>query len=181
MGSELPLTIHVQGQINECITTKADKLYCRYLYSHGRDWSVATGENGGETQTAALSPTNVAVFNHPINIAFQGSKPFGWPQLIFEIYGRNLFGQDMVVGYGAIHVPTKPGHHELEIPLFVPASASIMQTIIGFFTGVSPEYIKRDFIAGGSDREVTKTVSQGKLTLSLNVLIRGLKGLDLHV
>lgn len=180
MSSDLPLIITVQGQINDCVTTRANHLYCRYRYAYGRDWSIATGENEGVTQTSELSSSNVAVFNHPINVAFQGSKPFGWPQLLVEIHGSNTFGNTMVVGYGAIHIPTRPGRYELDIPLFVPASSSLMQTIIGFFTGVSPSYIKPEFIAGGADREVTKTISQGKVTVSLNILLRGLKGLDLH-
>jgi B9 domain-containing protein 1 len=88
---------------------------------------------------------------------------------------------DMMVGYGAVHVPTRPGRYDLKIPLFVPASASLMQTIIGFFTGVSPSYIERTFIAKGDDREVTKTQSQGHLSLTVNVVVRGFKGLDLHL
>jgi B9 domain-containing protein 1 len=180
-GPELPLTILLQGDINECISGRGNRLYCRYSYSCGQNWSVATGENGGETQTALRSPKNVFVFNHPLNISFQGSRPFGWPQIMVEVYGRNFFGNDMIVGYGAVHVPTRPGRHLVDIPLFVPASASLMQTIIGFFSGVSPEYIKHDFITGGQDREVTKTISQGKITLSLNIGISGLAGLDLKV
>lgn len=181
MSKDLPLVLTVQGTINECTTTRANDLYCKYRYAFGKDWSIAMGENEGVTQTGKLNACNLCVFNHPINIAFQGSKPFGWPQMLVEIYGRNTFGNDMVVGYGAVHIPTQPGRHEVEIPLFLPASASLMQRIIGFFTGVSPSYIRPEFIAGGADREVTKTISQGKVTVSFNVMEKGMKAMDLSV
>ncbi|OHT02346.1 B9 domain-containing protein 1 [Tritrichomonas foetus] len=169
--ADLPLTITLTGQINECTTTIANNIYCKYIFSYGRDWSIGQGPVEGVTQTAKRGADNVCVFNFPLSLSFKSSKPFGWPQLIVAIYGHNAFGNDMIVGYGAIHVPTFAGRHELDIPLFTPASASIMQTIIGFFSGVTPEYIDLKFIAGGADREVTKTKSQGKVTVTFNVTI----------
>lgn len=179
--ADLPLIITIQGQINECTTINANNIYCRYIFTYGSDWSVAQGSIEGITQTAKRGSDNVCVFNYPINVSFKSSKPFGWPQIIVALYGRNPFGNDMIVGYGAIHVPTQPGRHQLEIQLFKPASASIMQTIIGFFSGITPEYVQMDFIGSGSDREVTTTRSQGQLTVTFNVLLRGLQALDLIV
>jgi B9 domain-containing protein 1 len=181
MSSDLKMAITLTGQLNEMVTTLGNNVYCKYSYVCGGDWSPATGENGGETQITLPSAKNICVFNHPLNISFQGNRPFGWPQIMVEIYGRNPFGADIIVGYGAIHVPTRPGRHELEIPLFAPASASLMQRIIGWFTGDSPAYIQHDFIASGRDREVTKTISQGKVTLTVNIQILGLTELDLRV
>ncbi|KAK8833869.1 B9 domain-containing protein 1 [Tritrichomonas musculus] len=179
--TELPLIITIQGQINECTTIIANSIYCKYIFTAGRDWSVAQGSMEGITQTAKRGSDNVCVFNYPLNVSFKASKPYGWPQLIVALYGRNPFGNEMVIGYGAIHVPTQPGRHQLEIQLFRPASASIMQTIIGFFSGITPEYIDLKFIASGSDREVTTTRSQGTLTVTFNILLRGLQALDLIV
>lgn len=180
MSTDLPLIVTVQGHIDSCETVRANNLYCRYRYSFGGDWSLPTGENEGVTQTGHLSAHNICVFGQPINVSFKGNKPHGWPQILVEIYGHNTLGNDVVIGNGAVHIPTRDGRYDLEVPLFVPASASLMQTIIGLFTGVSPTYINPEFIAGGADRGITKTVSQGKVTLSLNVLIRGMKALDLR-
>lgn len=179
--ANLPLIITVDGQINECITTTANNTICVYHFVHGQDWSVGPGQTRGSTHNAKRGSDNICVLNFPINVSFKGSKPYGWPQLIVAVYGTNILGNDVIIGYGAIHVPTTPGRHELEIPLFTPASSSIMQKIIGFFSGTSPEYIHLDFLAKGADREVTKTVSQGKVTVTLNVLMRGLQELDLIV
>lgn len=179
--ADLPLIITLQGQINECTTISANNIYCRYIFTYGRDWSVAQGPIEGITQTAKRGPDNVCVFNFPVNVSFKASKPFGWPQIIVALYGKNALRKDTIVGYGAIHVPTQPGRHQLEIQLFKPASASILQSIIGFFNGITPDYVRMDFIADGSDREVTTTRSQGQLTVTFNVLLRGLQTLDLIV
>ena len=173
------LMITVNGQIKECITCRSKDLYCKYGYSFGSDWSIALGESDGTSQTSKLSKDNRCVWNHPINVAFKSSKPCGWPQIILSVYGHNHFGNDMVVGYAAIHIPTTPGHHELKAPLFVPASSSHMQSIIGFFTGLSPEFINMNFISGGQNREVAKTNSQGYVSISFDVLMRGLDTLNL--
>ena len=50
-------------------------------------------------------------------------------QLVVAIYGLDTFGNDVIRGYGAIHVPVfsnraeKGGPHTVKIPLFVPESA----------------------------------------------------------
>ena len=179
--ADLPLTVTIQGQIKDCITTIANNIYCRYVFTYGRDWSIGHGSIEGVTQTSKRGKDNNCVFNFPLNVSFRSSKPFGWPQLVVALYGRNTFGNDMIVGYGAIHVPAQVGHHELEVPLFKPDSASLMQSLIGFFSGITPEYIDMKFISGGSDREVTKTKSQGMLNVEFDVLMGGLQKLDLII
>ncbi|KAH0791031.1 B9 domain-containing protein 1 [Histomonas meleagridis] len=179
--TKLPLIVTVQGHINECTTTLSNELYCKYIFSYGKDWSIGQGSIEGVTQVVKRGSDNSCVFNFPISVSFQSSQPFGWPQILIAIYGHNLFGNEMVVGYGASHIPLQPGHHEINIPLFVPASASMMQTIIGFFTGVSPEYVDLKFIANGANREVTKTKSQGQISVTFNVLMHGLQALELSV
>ena len=50
-------------------------------------------------------------------------------KLVVAIYGLDTFGNDVIRGYGAVHVPVfsnrsdKGGPHTVKIPLFVPESA----------------------------------------------------------
>ena len=50
-------------------------------------------------------------------------------QLVVAIYGLDTFGNDVIRGYGAVHIPVfanrneKGGPHTVKIPLFVPESA----------------------------------------------------------
>ena len=49
--------------------------------------------------------------------------------MVVAIYGLDTFGNDVIRGYGAVHVPVfsnrndKGGPHTVKIPLFVPESA----------------------------------------------------------
>ena len=49
------------------------------------------------------------------------------PQIVISCYGPDTFGNDVVRGYGAIHVPMTPGKHKLKVPMFVPVSTSKLQ------------------------------------------------------
>jgi len=178
--NEQRLILSIEGQIIKCFTPQATDLYCKFGYSYGSGWSLASGPNEGITQQSKLDSNNSCVWNYPINVSFKAERPFGWPQIVMAIYGKNSFGLDMVVGYGAVHFPTTQGSHLIDVSLFTPASTSIMQKIIGFITGSSPEFINLNFIAGGEAREVTKTESQGKVQLSINVIFGGLESLDLN-
>lgn len=182
--SSAPIIITVRGQIKNCITTIANDLYCKFGFSYKKEfWSMPDqGHDKDEmTQISKLDKNNNCVWNYPIDVSFKSTKPFGWPQIFLEIKGHNKFGNDMIVGYGATHIPTTPGFHEIEVPLFVPASASLIQTIMGFFTGISPEFVKSDFVTGGESRDVTRTKSQGKVILSLNVIMEQLNAHELIV
>ncbi|XP_026987001.1 B9 domain-containing protein 1 isoform X9 [Sagmatias obliquidens] len=47
--------------------------------------------------------------------------------IVLSVYGPDMFGNDVVRGYGAVHVPFSPGRHKKTIPMFVPESVSKLQ------------------------------------------------------
>ena len=49
------------------------------------------------------------VFNFPIDVTFKSTNPYGWPQIVVHAYGLDSFGNDVVRGYGAMHIPVVPG------------------------------------------------------------------------
>lgn len=177
--AEQKLIVTVEGEIEYCTDPKANQLFFTFGYSHGPGWSIALGPKEGTSQAATIDNNNICTWNYPINVAFKAERPFGWPQMVFAIYGKNAFGSNVVAGYGAIHLPTTQGLHKLEIPLFAPASTSLMQKLIARLTGQTTEFINLNFIAGGESRDLTRTESQGILHVSLNVLIGGTQALDL--
>lgn len=177
---EQKLIMTVEGQIKSCTTPKASTMYLKYGFYHGNGWSLAAGPSEGNTQNAKLDLNNEAIWNFPFTASFKAERPFGWPQIVVSVYGTNKFGNNVVVGYGCIHLPTFNGRHELEIPLFTPASTSLMQKLISKITGDSPTFSSPlSYLSGGDSREVAKTESQGFVRLTLNVLIGGAEGLDL--
>lgn len=46
--------------------------------------------------------------------------PFAGPQLVVSVYGPDVFGNDVVRGYGATHIPFTPGQSVL-----LPSTSSV--------------------------------------------------------
>ncbi|NXS45738.1 B9D1 protein, partial [Balaeniceps rex] len=95
---------------------------------------------------------------------------FAGPQIVVSVYGPDFFGNDVVRGYGAVHVPFTPGRHTRTIPMFVPESTSRLQQFTSWFTGRRPEFTDPRVVAQGEGREVTRVRSQGFVTISFNVV-----------
>ncbi|XP_054427041.1 B9 domain-containing protein 1 isoform X2 [Pteronotus mesoamericanus] len=117
------------------------------------------------------------VWNFPIDVTFKSTNPFGWPQIVLSVYGPDVFGNDVVRGYGAVHVPFSPGRHKRTIPMFVPESTSTLQKFTSWFMGRRPEYTDPKVVAQGEGREVTRVRSQGFVTLFFNVVTKDLRKL----
>ncbi|XP_021103236.1 B9 domain-containing protein 1 isoform X2 [Heterocephalus glaber] len=117
------------------------------------------------------------VWNFPIDVTFKSTNPYGWPQIVLSVYGPDMFGNDVVRGYGAVHVPFSPGRHKRTIPMFVPESTSKLQKFTSWFMGRRPEYTDPKVLAQGEGREVTRVRSQGFVTLLFNVVTKDMRKL----
>lgn len=168
---EAKLNITVQGTIDSVETLRSNDIYCKYSFAFSGDWSAIQGATTGITTSSHAEGKSPAVFNAPFQVSFTSKNPFGWPQLILAVYGLNNFGNDMIVGYGGIHVPTTPGRHQIEVPLFTPEPGTFFQRIASFFTGLYPELIDTNTVAAGENREVLQTKSQGTVRLSVVVVM----------
>ena len=173
------ITISIQGQIVSCTTNIATDLFCKFVFISGPEWSIISGPEEGISQRARTDINKVCIWNYPIDVVFQGPKPFGWPQLVVAVYGLNLFGQETVVGYGAIHIPPQPGHHEVNLALFDRAPSSIGAKLKSWFSGDMPESIPLSTIATGDNREILRTESGGFVKVSLDIVLTGFKKFDL--
>ena len=115
--------VMVTGQIESGRYEGLDSLYCRYAFSFGDDWGVVRGVEEGITQMSTSSSTaaesgRVAVWNFPVDVTFKATGAHGWPQVVLSIYGTDSFGRsDMIIGYGAMHLPVTPGRHTSPPPL----------------------------------------------------------------
>nr|CAD7257203.1 unnamed protein product [Timema shepardi] len=130
----------------------------------------------------------IFIWNFPLEVTFKSTNPHGWPQLIISVYGLDVFGNDVVRGYGLCHLPISPGQYkktQLEIlyesvcfpfthrlPMFVPESSSLVQKLSCWLTGRRPEYVDPRILAQGEGREVTRVRTQGQVTVSFNMLVK---------
>ncbi|ESO84147.1 hypothetical protein LOTGIDRAFT_184197 [Lottia gigantea] len=183
MASNSVFLLMVSGQIESAEFPEFDDVYCRYCFTHGQDWLITSGLEEGITQVTKKSQDEKQrfVWNFPIDITFKSTNPSGWPQIVVHAYGPDVFGTDVVRGYGNCHVPITPGRHKLKIPMFVPESSSAFQKLTSWFLGRRPEYIDPRVVAQGEGREVTRVRSQGFLTLSFNVVMKDMKKLGYDI
>ncbi|XP_077019571.1 B9 domain-containing protein 1 isoform X2 [Tamandua tetradactyla] len=172
-----------------------DDLYCKYCFVYGQDWAPTAGLEEGISQITSKSQDvrRVLVWNFPIDVTFKSTNPYGcplafphlltllWPsqgpQIVLSVYGPDVFGNDVVRGYGAVHVPFSPGRHKRTIPMFVPESTSKLQKFTSWFMGRRPEFTDPKVVAQGEGREVTRVRSQGFVTLLFNVVTKDLRKL----
>ncbi|KAM9253023.1 B9 domain-containing protein 1 isoform 3-T3 [Dugong dugon] len=119
----------VNGQVESAQFPEYDDLYCKYCFVYGQDWAPTAGLEEGISQITSKSQDvqGALVWNFPIDVTFKSTNPYGWPQIVLSVYGPDVFGNDVVRGYGMVHVPFSPGRHKSTIPMFVPESTSKLQ------------------------------------------------------
>ncbi|KPP76166.1 B9 domain-containing protein 1-like [Scleropages formosus] len=142
----------------EASVDQYDDLYCKYCFVYGNDWAPTSGLEEGISQIACRGQGTqpALVWNFPLEITFKSTNPFGWPQIAVSVYGPDTFGNDVVRGYGAVHVPLTPGN---------------------WLMGRRPEFTDPKVVAQGEGREVTRVRSQGTVTISFNIVTKDMKKL----
>ncbi|XP_018620074.1 B9 domain-containing protein 1 isoform X1 [Scleropages formosus] len=171
--------VMINGQIEGANFPEYDDLYCKYCFVYGNDWAPTSGLEEGISQIACRGQGTqpALVWNFPLEITFKSTNPFGWPQIAVSVYGPDTFGNDVVRGYGAVHVPLTPGKHVRTVPMFVPESTSRLQKFTSWLMGRRPEFTDPKVVAQGEGREVTRVRSQGTVTISFNIVTKDMKKL----
>uniref|UniRef100_A0A0R3RS99 B9 domain-containing protein 1 n=1 Tax=Elaeophora elaphi TaxID=1147741 RepID=A0A0R3RS99_9BILA len=161
-----------------------DNFYCKYSYVYGIDWEQIGGVHEGlsarcERQRSGNTDITVGM---PIQATFSSTNPFGWPQIVLTCYGSDFFGNDVVCGYGAVHIPTVPGRTIRKIALFVPEASTLLQRFIGWLTGKRAEFVDSRITATAEGRQgkkfmelFTKVRSQGIMTITMDIVLKDMK------
>uniref|UniRef100_A0A3Q3X2W5 B9 domain-containing protein 1 n=1 Tax=Mola mola TaxID=94237 RepID=A0A3Q3X2W5_MOLML len=181
MATSIPsvFLLTVNGQIEGANFPEYDNLYCKYCFVYGHDWAPTSGLEEGITQITCKGsqPSHRLIWNFPLEITFKSTNPSGWPQLVVSVYGSDVFGNDVVRGYGATHIPFTPGQHTRTIPMFVPEPTWRLQKFTSWLLGRRPEYTDPKVVAQGEGREVTRVRSQGFVTVSFHIMTKDMKKL----
>jgi len=75
------------------------------------------------------------VWNFPFEMVFRMNDVSGWPKIVLTLTSRDFMGNDIICGYGVMHVPTQPGTHTRYAQIFKPKSSSKLTDLIGFIMG----------------------------------------------
>ncbi|KAA0203476.1 hypothetical protein HAZT_HAZT000657 [Hyalella azteca] len=167
---------NVRGLVESGYDFDGDDLSVSYCYTFGQDWQLVAGLEEGVSQVTRLGfgPDRHFVWNFPLDVTFSSTNPYGWPQLVLYVYGKDFFGTDIVRGYSAVHMPICPGQHARRLDCFVPSSASLLQRAIAWLTGNTPEFLDPKMVAQARGREVTRVESQGHINVTFNVTMKDL-------
>ncbi|KAJ8681750.1 hypothetical protein QAD02_017542 [Eretmocerus hayati] len=132
------------------------------------------GIEEGLTQMSKCSNDvrRLAVWNFPLDITFKSTNPHGWPQLLLSIYGLDMFGHDVIRGYGVCRIPPIAGTHHKRIMVYVPESSSTVQQFAAWLTGRHPELVDIGILASGEGRELTRMRVQGSVNATFNVVLK---------
>ncbi|XP_005399330.1 PREDICTED: B9 domain-containing protein 1 isoform X2 [Chinchilla lanigera] len=151
----------VNGQVESAQFPEYDDLYCKYCFVYGQDWAPTAGLEEGISQITSKSQDvrRALVWNFPIDVTFKSTNPYGWPQIVLSVYGPDVFGNDVVRGYGAVHVPFSPGR------MFVLGTK-----------GPSP-CLCQSLHLNCRSSQVTRVCSQGFVTLLLSVVTKDMRKL----
>jgi len=176
-----PSSFHVMvtGQIESAeFPPHVTNAYCRYIVTHGPDWNLIHGMDSGLSQIARRSSPRKEIngqpllWNLPLDVALRSTNISGWPRVALSVHGLDIFGRDVVRGYGSVGVPTCPGRFALEVCTYVPLEGSLCRRFWNWLYGTPPEYYDMRFVVGHEGRAVTRVKSEGTLRVVLNVTTR---------
>ena len=112
--------IFISGTIEYGKFSSEDPIKVKYDFVSGEGWEKEDGSINGETQ---YSCKGEGIYSHHsysqhFEISFRSINPFGWPQLVLNCFSVDDDGNEIVKGYGCVHVPTSTGRHERRVNIF---------------------------------------------------------------
>ncbi|VDM41220.1 unnamed protein product [Toxocara canis] len=166
----------LSGQIETAQFPSLNNCYCKYSYVYGNDWEQIGGlDEGLSAKCERATHRDCIVIGLPIEATFTSTNPFRWPQLLLSCYGSDTFGNDVVRGYGAVHIPTVPGRRVRRIAMFVPEASTSVQKFVAWITGKRAEFVDPRIVTSANGRHVTRVRSQGFVNVTMNVVLKDLK------
>lgn len=74
---------------------------------------------------------------------------FSGPQIVFSLYGNNIWGTETSRGYARIHVPLCGSEQLYNAPIFVAKCSSMWAAAVSFMSDRSPELRDPKLLAEG--------------------------------
>lgn len=175
--SESYFHLAVTGQLESAyfpMGPDSGSLFCRYDVVAGPDWELVSGMRSGITQSAKPEGDyRTVVFNMPLEFTMKSTNPYGWPQIVFSLYGNNLWNVETNRGYARIHCPLSGMKRIVRSPLYVPKFSNIWSAAMSWITGVNPEMRDPKILADGSKNKGLASESYGELVVGLQAISRG--------
>ena len=124
------------GQIESAEFYGIDNLYCKYTFYYGQHWTPVAGVETAVSQISrkGREQSTVVTWNFPLEVTFRSASAHGWPRLVLSVYSIDIFGRDVVRGYGSLAIPPFPGRYVRYCRVFRPRSSSTLQSVLAWLT-----------------------------------------------
>lgn len=173
--------VHVLGQVRGLSGFDGDNAFAAFEVRHGEAWECVGGDLSGQTQVDYPIDAD-AIWNHPLDLHFFTTTLQGWPHLVFDVYRLDSLGERELIGYSFCFLPSHPGHHKVECPVWRP-QGSTREEAYAFFLGGPPELVSRDLIfdKARDDRCRLFTISGGRIHLEIDIMMRNARPVGVDV
>jgi len=173
--------LHVVGEIEGAseMSHSHDNGFCSYQIFTGPNWLCVGGDLEGQTQVDYPDENgDLIVWNHPIDVHWYTKTLQGWPRMLLEVWKMDNHGCKDLCGYGFCYLPTQPGLHELEVPIWRPCGP-VKEEVYAYFIGGGLHLLDKDVVhlpvKAKEDRPRLFSVTVGKVHLRLDIILRHLQ------
>eukprot|EP01066_Platyproteum_vivax_P010766 Platyproteum_vivax@DN4855_c0_g1_i2.p1 len=178
--------VHFIGELEFCEwksdSVELDPLYCEFCLDYGSGWTplCSAADKAQQTQTSKPNAEAKYIWSHPLDYYLASTTPTapGWPRLRMSICKFTDLGSINLVSYGALSLPTTPGHHKLTCNTWSPV-ANYLTTVENTLLGQSCSVVNNDIIAMAPDERLNLVTSSScNVVASVDVIFRNF---DIHM
>ena len=150
-----------------------------YEFVSGEKWAKEDGLIKGSTQYSCKGEGihNYYSYGSNFEISYRSTDPFGWPQLVLNCFTIDSNGNEIIKGYGCVHVPTSTGRHKRKIHIFrATENSNFWEKFFGcnFNNGNDKNDDKTEpkVISSGQEREISRANCEGYINVIFQVVFR---------
>lgn len=160
----------------------------KYEFVSGEAWEKEDGLLKGDTQYSCKGEGlyNYYSFGQHFEIGYRSKNPFGWPQLVLNCFTIDSDGNEIVKGYGCVHVPTSTGRHTRKVHIFKSTdNSNFWDKFFGnnVFAGneKNNEVTNPKVISSGQEREISRASCEGFVNIIFQVVFRDVEKFGLII
>lgn len=163
----------------------------KYEFVAGEKWEKEDGKVTDETQFSCTGEGlyNYYSYGHHFEISYRSIDPFGWPQLVLNCCSIDEDGNEVVKGYGCVHVPASTGRHVRKVHIFnVTDVSSFWDKFCGGRVTFCEEPEKSSkvnntpkVISSGQGRDISRAVCEGWINVIFQIGFRDMDKFGLVV
>lgn len=180
--------IFISGTIEYGNFVGEDPTKIKYEFVSGEAWEKEDGTIKGDTQYSCKGEGlyNYYSYGQHFEISYRSINPFGWPQLVLNCFTIDSDGNEIIKGYGCVHIPTSIGRHVRKIHIFKSTeNSNFFDKFFGNHICSGNEKINEvtnpKVISSGQEREISRASCEGFVNVVFQVVFRDVEKFGLII